>query len=128
MPEEPYVLELPNVLHLATDITGVSNPDASSLRLAAALHPSAAVCGTPTHLARELIAEVEGLDRGRYAGPVGWIDTQGDGEWAIALRGGLVRDDQLHAFAGCGIVRESDPEQEVAETDAKFRPIREALG
>lgn len=128
VPDAPYVLELPNVLHLATDITGVARPGSSSLRLAAALHPSAAVCGTPTHLARDLIAEVEGLDRGRYAGPVGWIDTQGDGEWAIALRGGLVRGNELHAFAGCGIVRESDPAAEVAETRAKFQPIREALG
>ncbi len=128
VPDAPYVLELPNVLHLATDITGVASPGASSLRLAAALHPSAAVCGTPTHLARDLIAEVEGLDRGRYAGPVGWIDTQGDGEWAIALRGGLVRGNELQAFAGCGIVRGSEPEQEIAETIAKFQPIREALG
>ena len=74
------------------------------------------------------VAEVEGLDRGRYAGPVGWIDTQGDGEWAIALRGGLVRGNELQAFAGCGIVRGSEPEQEIAETIAKFQPIREALG
>lgn len=127
VPDAPYVLELPNVLHLATDITGVASGSASSLTLAASLHPSAAVCGTPTHVAQAMIDEFEGLDRGRYAGPVGWIDSAGDGEWAIALRGGMVRDNQVQVFAGCGIVRDSDPEQELAETDAKFLPMHSAL-
>lgn len=130
VPDAPYVLELPNVLHLATDITGVVTPGTSSLALAAALHPSAAVCGTPTPVARELISELEQLDRGHYAGPVGWIDTQGDGEWAIALRGGqlsAVDDHQMQLFAGCGIVRDSVPAEEVTETLAKFTPMRQAL-
>src|SRR5690606_17172460 len=87
VPDAPYVLELPNVLHLATDITGVARPGATSLAMAAALHPSAAVCGTPTDVARSLIARIEGMDRERYAGPVGWMDADGNGEWAIALRG-----------------------------------------
>ncbi|MEL4359462.1 MULTISPECIES: isochorismate synthase [unclassified Luteococcus] len=130
VPDAPYVLELPNVLHLATDITGVVREGTSSLALAAALHPSAAVCGTPTQKARELIAELEHLDRGHYAGPVGWIDSSGDGEWAIALRGGQlsgVDEREMHLYAGCGIVRESVPEEEVAETMAKFTPMRQAL-
>ncbi|GAA1392395.1 isochorismate synthase [Luteococcus peritonei] len=130
VPDSPFVLELPNVLHLATDITGVVRPGTSSLALASALHPSAAVCGTPTPVARELIAELEDLDRGHYAGPVGWIDTAGDGEWAIALRGGqldVTDEHRMQLFAGCGIVRDSVPEEELTETEAKFAPMRQAL-
>lgn len=130
VPDSPFVLELPNVLHLATDITGVVRPGTSSLALASALHPSAAVCGTPTHVARELISELEDLDRGHYAGPVGWIDTAGDGEWAIALRGGQLDATDPHRmqlFAGCGIVRDSVPQDELTETEAKFAPMRQAL-
>ncbi|HOQ54036.1 MAG TPA: isochorismate synthase, partial [Micropruina sp.] len=130
VPESPYVLELPNVLHLATDVTAVAHKKASSLRLAAALHPSAAVCGTPTDVARAAIAELEGLDRGRYSGPVGWIDSRGDGEWAIALRCGILNADdprRMELFAGCGIVEGSDPEEELAETQAKLVPMLDAL-
>jgi menaquinone-specific isochorismate synthase len=131
VPDSPYVLALPNVLHLATDVTAVADPDASSLALAAALHPSAAVCGTPTDVARATIAELEHLDRERYAGPVGWIDASGDGEWGIALRcGQLDATDprQIRLFAGCGIVAGSDPEAELAESNAKLVPMRDALG
>src|SRR5690606_24199745 len=79
VPEVPFVLHLANVLHLATDVTAVLDGEHSSLTLAAALHPSAAVCGTPTPEAKVLIREIEGLDRARYAGPVGWLDADGDG-------------------------------------------------
>ena len=130
VPESPYVLELPNVLHLATDVTAVAHKKASSLKLAAALHPSAAVCGTPTSVARAAIAELEGIDRGRYSGPVGWIDTHGDGEWAIALRCGVVDASdprRIELFAGCGIVEGSDPDEELAETKAKLVPMIGAL-
>lgn len=130
VPESPYVLELPNVLHLATDVTAVAHKKASSLRLAAALHPSAAVCGTPTAVARAAIAELEGLDRGRYSGPVGWIDSRGDGEWAIALRCGMVDaadPRRIDLFAGCGIVEGSDPDEELAETKVKLVPMLDAL-
>lgn len=129
VPDSPYVLELPNVSHLATDVTAVAHPGTTSLALAEALHPSAAVCGTPTQAAKDLIAEVEQLDRGRYAGPVGWLDVNGDGEWAIALRCARLTDDphELLAYAGCGIVSDSDPAQELAETQAKLVPIRDAL-
>ena len=130
VPESPYVLELPNVLHLATDVTAVAHKKAGALRLAAALHPSAAVCGTPTSVARAAIAELEGLDRGRYSGPVGWIDARGDGEWAIALRCGIIDADdprQIRLFAGCGIVEGSDPDEELAETQAKLVPMVNAL-
>jgi menaquinone-specific isochorismate synthase len=125
--EKPFSLALPNLWHLASDVHGVLRAEASVLDLAAALHPTAAVAGTPTDIAREVIDELEGTDRGRYAGPVGWIGADGDGEWAIALRGAQISGRQIRAFAGCGIVAASDPAAELAETELKFRPIREAL-
>ena len=140
VPEAPFVLHLANVMHLATDVTGVlAAPIGSSrraahgptaLRLAASLHPSAAVCGTPTTEAAALIDEIEGMDRDRYAGPVGWMDAAGDGEWGIALRcARLDAEDphELRLFAGCGIVAGSDPAAELAESNAKLLPMREAL-
>ena len=128
VPEAPFVLHLNNVMHLATDVAGVVNDTSTSLALAASLHPSAAVCGTPTPLADDLIAELEQMDRGRYAGPVGWMGVGGDGEWCIALRcGALTSPTTLRLYAGCGIVAGSDAASEVAESDAKFLPMREAL-
>ena len=131
LPESPFVLHLPNVMHLATDVTAVLRDGASSLGLAAALHPSAAVCGTPTDMAAEVIHELEQMDRGRYAGPVGWLDAEGDGEWGIALRSGMLDHEDpcaIRVFAGCGIVAGSVPEAELAESDAKLLPMRQALG
>jgi menaquinone-specific isochorismate synthase len=129
VPEAPFVLHLPNVMHLATDVNGVVHDAAtvSSLQLAEALHPSAAVGGTPTPVATALIAEIEGMDRGRYAGPVGWMDASGDGEWGIALRSAALDGSTVRLFAGCGIVGDSDPEAELAEAQAKFVPVRDAL-
>ena len=129
VPEVPFVLHLPNVMHLATDVTGVvhDSDGASVLDLAAALHPSAAVGGTPTKVAVELIAEIEGMERGRYAGPVGWMDAAGDGEFGIALRSAELHGATVRLFAGCGIVADSDPEAELAEAQAKFLPVRDAL-
>ena len=133
VPEAPFVLHLPNVMHLATDVAGVthegddSDGDVSSLGLAEALHPSAAVGGTPTDRARALITEIEVMDRGRYAGPVGWMDAAGDGEWGIGLRSAEVDGARVRLFAGCGIVADSDPEAELAEAQAKFVPVRDAL-
>lgn len=129
VPESPAVLELANVQHLATDVTGRLADDAPLLALAASLHPTAAVCGTPTERALGVIAELEGMSRDRYAGPVGWFDARGDGEFGIALRCAHVdeRAGRVRAFAGCGIVAGSDPERELAESNAKLVPIREAL-
>lgn len=137
VPETPFVLHLPNVLHLATDVTAVLTASAdggearpSSLALAAALHPTAAVAGTPTAAACEVIERVEGMDRGRYAAPVGWLGADGDGEWGIALRSAeLDRHDprRLRLFAGCGIVAASSPPAELAEAEAKLEPMRHAL-
>ena len=128
-PEAPFVLHLPNVMHLATDVAGVVEKDVTSLALAEALHPSAAVGGTPTAAALELITRLEGMQRGRYAGPVGWMDARGDGEWGIALRAAEVSDDgrRVRLFAGCGIVAGSDPDAELAESQAKLVPVRDAL-
>jgi menaquinone-specific isochorismate synthase len=108
-------------------VNGVVHDVATSLQLAESLHPSAAVGGTPTPAAVELIAEIEGMPRDRYAGPVGWMDASGDGEWGIALRSAMVTDGGVRLFAGCGIVASSDPEAELAESQAKFVPVRDAL-
>ena len=132
VPESPFVLHLSNVMHLATDVTGVLNDSAKPtdiFTLISELHPSAAVCGTPTNKAKDLIDKLEEMNRGRYAGPVGWIDVHGDGEIAIALRCGQITDDKksIRIFAGCGIVAGSDPEKEFAESQAKLMPMRTAL-
>jgi len=124
---KPFSLALPNLWHLASDVHGVLRDEASVLDLAAALHPTAAVAGTPRREAQQLLAELEPFDRGRYAGPVGWIGADGDGEWAIALRGAQIEGSIIRAFAGCGIVAGSEPDAELAETELKFSPIREAL-
>lgn len=126
--ETPFSLALPNLWHLASDVHATLHDDASVLDIAAVLHPTAAVAGTPTLVARKLIGELEPFDRGRYAGPVGWIGADGDGEFAIALRGAQLSEGQITAYAGCGIVAESEAEAELAETELKFKPIREALG
>jgi len=127
VPTHPRILTLPNVQHLATDVRGVLADGAPALALAAALHPTAAVCGTPTERARSLISDIEGLDRGRYAGPVGWIDADGDGELGIALRCAEVADNTIRAFAGCGIVAGSNPTDELAESQVKLVAIRDAV-
>ena len=133
IPESPFVLHLANVMHLATDVTGVisdSLTPADLFALAGALHPSAAVCGTPRDIAKKVISDLEGMNRGRYAGPAGWIDSRGEGELGIALRCAQVNPNnqkQIRLFAGCGIVAGSDPKKEFAESQAKLLPIREAL-
>jgi menaquinone-specific isochorismate synthase len=126
---EPYVLRLPNVLHLASDLAATAPDTGSVIRLAAAIHPSAAVCGAPTDRAREAIRRLEGLDRGRYAGPVGWVGADGDGDIGLALRTGQLLDDRrtIRLYAGGGIVAGSDPAQEWDETEAKLLPLRQAL-
>lgn len=132
--EQPFLLKLPNVFHLATDVEGDLVGGASALDLVAALHPTAAVAGTPTDAALAVIRRLEPFDRGRYAGPVGWVGANGDGEWAIALRCAQFDLDDtsgdgipLRAHAGAGIVAGSDPEAEMLETRVKFRPIVDAL-
>ncbi|MFJ5693981.1 isochorismate synthase MenF [Arthrobacter sp. NPDC093125] len=130
---EPFILELPNVWHLASDVkaelTEVEGHVPTCLALINALHPTAAVCGTPTTVAGALIRKLEHMDRGPYAGPVGWLDAAGNGEWGIALRGAVIESPTtVRLYAGCGIVEGSHPEAELAETWAKFRPMLESLG
>lgn len=129
VPVEPRVLRLANVQHLATDIHAMLVDETSVIAIAAALHPTAAVCGTPTERALQHILSSERLRRGRYAGPVGWFDAHGDGEFGIALRcGQLVADNTgIDLFAGCGIVAGSDPESEFAESESKLAAMRWAL-
>ena len=130
VPESPFVLHLANVMHLATDVTGAlieSKQHVDAFSLLKNLHPSAAVCGTPRNLAFDVIDEIEGMDRGRYAGPVGWIDASGDGELGIALRCGQITDRKIRIFAGCGIVAGSIPDKEVEESNAKMIPMKSAL-
>jgi menaquinone-specific isochorismate synthase len=133
VPAEPDLLTLPNVRHLASDVRGRQRDDDPSglLELVGAVHPTAAVGGTPTDRATELIRELEGMDRGRYAGPVGWLDARGDGEFGLAIRcaelTGAEDGRQARLFAGCGIVTGSDPVAELAETQAKLAAFQAAL-
>ncbi len=125
--QEPFSIALPNLWHLASDVKATLNSDSTSLQVVSALHPSAAVAGTPRDKALEVIEEIENVDRGRYAGPVGWLGADGDGVWAIALRGAQLDNGTLTAFAGCGIVAGSDPQAELDEAVLKFKPIVDAL-
>ena len=123
----PSVLRLRNVQHLATDIHGRLTGSQSVLRLAWLAHPPAAVGGTPAPEARRLINDLEWMDRGRYTGPVGWVDAAGNGELGIALRCAEVSGRSARLFAGCGIVADSEPDLEVREAAAKLVPMRDAL-
>jgi menaquinone-specific isochorismate synthase len=126
VPDEPAPLVLHNVTHLASDVQGTlpAEAPASLLELAAAVHPTAAVGGTPRSVAVPMIAALEGMERGRYAGPVGWVDADGDGELGIALRCALLDGHVARLFAGCGIVADSDPDNEVREAAAKLLAVR----
>ena len=114
--------------HLGTRLTGRAAPGTVVTRVLADLHPTAAVAGTPRPAALDLIREIEPRSRGRYAGPVGWFDVTGEGEFAVALRCGMVDGHRATLYAGGGIVRGSDPEEELAETELKLGPMISALG
>jgi isochorismate synthase len=127
-PHEPELLGTANVWHLATPFRGrLHDPATTALDLVAALHPTPAVCGTPREVAREALGELEPIERGGYAGPIGWVDANGDGEWAIALRCAELTGATARLFAGAGIVADSVPEAEVDETERKFRALLDAL-
>lgn len=128
VPEYPTLLRLDNVQHLATPVSAEVPDGVDALVLADVLHPTAAVGGTPTPAALNLIAEIEGMDRGRYAGPVGWMDGRGDGEFAIALRCAEISGARARLFAGAGIVTGSLPEAELEETRLKLKAMMGALG
>lgn len=124
---EPSVLLLANVQHLSTKVQGRLAGSANALELAGALHPTAAVCGVPQDEAVQVIRELEGFDRGRYSGPIGWMDRHGDGEWALALRCARITPGRAEVFAGAGIVAQSDPQRELEETRLKLEAVLTAL-
>lgn len=125
----PYLVQTARMWHLATEVVGeVSDPSVSSLELALALHPTPAVCGSPTAAAREVIEELEPFDRDFYTGALGWCDSSGDGEWVVTIRCAEVQDDSVRLYAGAGVVPGSDPAAEYAETSAKLGTMLEALG
>jgi isochorismate synthase len=125
--DTPELLRLKNIQHLQTAIVGELLPGRSILDALQTLHPTPAVGGTPTEPALAFIRERENLDRGWYAGPIGWIDLQGNGEFAVALRSALLERRSATLFAGCGIVKDSDPEAEYAESCLKLQVILRSL-
>lgn len=128
VPSEPSIVPLRNVCHLGTTISGqLSEPGPSSWDLAAMLHPTPAVAGTPTRDALACIAAIERLDRGRYAGPVGWVDARGDGEWAVGIRSAQISGTRARLLAGVGVVADSQPEAELAETQLKLQALLAAV-
>ncbi|TYR81427.1 isochorismate synthase DhbC [Priestia megaterium] len=129
VPKEPSLIHTETMWHLSTEVKGeLANPSTSSLELAIALHPTPAVCGSPTELAREAIQEIEPFDREFFTGMIGWCDEKGDGEWVITIRCAEVEEHNLRLFAGAGVVAGSKPEEELAETSAKFRTMLRAMG
>ena len=125
VPDGPVIRELRNVSHLGTSITGTlakrDHDYPSALELVGLLHPTPAVAGTPVDLALDYLTKLEELDRDRYAGPVGWVDARGDGEWYLAIRSAIVEGSSARLFAGVGIVADSDPSAELAETQLKLQ-------
>lgn len=129
VPGEPELIRTATMWHLSTRVTGeLADPDTPSVELARALHPTPAVCGTPTGAARDAISRLEPFDRGFYTGAVGYTDASGDGEWAVAIRCADISGDGLDLYAGGGIVEGSDPAEELDETSAKLRTLLLALG
>ncbi|WP_240512013.1 isochorismate synthase [Paludifilum halophilum] len=128
VPEEPVLYKAGYIQHLYTPVTGRARPGTTLLSMVKRLHPTPALGGYPQEKSVEKIREKERMDRGWYAGPVGWVDWRGDGEFAVAIRSALVKGDQAFLFAGCGIVGDSDPDSEYEEARIKFRPILSAMG
>jgi menaquinone-specific isochorismate synthase len=129
VPEAPVVVRLASVAHLVSPVEGrLRSPEPDAWTLVAALHPTPAVGGSPRDLALRTLAALEPAPRGRYAGPVGWVDARGDGDWGVALRGASVEGARARLHAGAGIVAGSDPDAEWQETEAKLQPMLRALG
>ncbi|MFK4106261.1 isochorismate synthase [Streptomyces sp. NPDC019531] len=129
VPERPTLVRTAAMWHLSTTVGGeLTDPATTALDLASALHPTPAVCGTPTDVARAVIAQSEPFDRGPYTGMVGWQDADGDGEWVVTIRCAEAEGGALRLFAGAGVVAASTPEAETAETAAKFRTFLHAVG
>lgn len=128
MPKAPKLMKIRDIQHLFTPVEGEMGQDVDIFKLVKALHPTPALGGAPTDLSLEIIREVEDMDRGYYAAPIGWTDSEGDGEFVVAIRSALLHDNSAYLFAGGGIVADSDATTEYEETWVKFRPILRALG
>ena len=127
MPDEPEIVKIANIQHLATPIRAQLARPVDAIELAGLLHPTPAVGGEPTELAQRLIPSLEGIDRGWYAGPVGWTDANGDGEFCVALRSALIEDRVARCYAGVGVVADSEPSAELAETEVKLEALLPVL-
>lgn len=128
LPDKPQLMKIRDIQHLYTPVIGKCQKDASLLLLVERLHPTPALGGLPKQEAVEKIRQVEELDRGFYAAPLGWVDYQGNGEFSVSIRSGLIQGKEASLFAGCGVVANSDSESEYLETSLKFRPMLRALG
>ncbi|MFC0225258.1 isochorismate synthase [Serratia aquatilis] len=129
IPASPELLSTTTLWHLSTPIDGeVADPAENALSLACLLHPTPALCGTPTLTARDLIKQLEPFDRGLFGGIVGWCDSEGNGEWVVTIRCGTVNANQVRLFAGAGIVKDSSPQSEWLETGTKLSTILRAFG
>ncbi|AGC45604.1 isochorismate synthase DhbC [Myxococcus stipitatus DSM 14675] len=129
VPAGPSLVNTQTMWHLSSRIVGeLRDPSISSVTLALAMHPTPAVCGYPTELAHAAIGDIEPFERGYYTGAVGWCDVNGDGQWAVTIRCAEADEHSLRLFAGAGIVAGSKPESELAETEAKFRTMLQAMG
>ncbi|KQL53222.1 hypothetical protein AN964_06800 [Heyndrickxia shackletonii] len=128
IPDEPTLMKTPDIQHLYTPVKGKVKENTSILQLVESLHPTPALGGTPKQDAMRVIRDVENMDRGLYAGPIGWMDYRGNGEFIVGIRSGLLKGNEAFIYAGCGIVADSNPEDEYLETKIKFRPMLRALG
>ncbi|RBW41716.1 isochorismate synthase [Psychromonas sp. B3M02] len=128
-PEAPSIIETSAMIHLSTKIDGtLTSENTSALDLAYALHPTPAICGTPANLAKATIQHLEGYERAQFCGAVGWMDSQGNGEWVVTIRCGVIQQNAIRLYAGAGIVEGSDPAAEFNETEAKLNTMLSALG
>ena len=129
VPEKPSLITTETMWHLSTVVKGeLADAEVSSLDMAIALHPTPAVCGAPTEKARQAIAQIEPFDRSFFTGMIGWCDEEGNGEWVVTIRCAEAKENTLQLFAGAGVVGESKPEEELAETGAKFQTMLRAMG
>ena len=128
IPETPRLRCLPHITHLQTPIVGTLSKNISILALVQALHPTPAVAGSPQQIALDWIASYESIQRGWYAAPIGWFDSNGDGTFAVAIRSGLLINDQISLYLGAGIVQNSDPDTEYNELLTKQKNILSSIG
>ncbi|OMP67741.1 isochorismate synthase [Domibacillus epiphyticus] len=128
VPERPIIMKVRDIQHLYTPVTGIVDQHDSILRFAERFHPTPALGGLPAKTAMRVIRELEPMDRGFYAAPVGWMDYRKNGEFAVAIRSGLLVQNEAFLYAGCGVVPESNPETELEETKMKLRPMLRAIG